>query len=259
MPSPFPGMDPYLEGSLWMSVHTDLAVAIAHELNRQLLPRYIALTARRYVLDAPDEAEVSIGAVYPDVGVLGPKPIEGRERDTATIVPPLQMATLIRVPIPHITVEIRDVAKRQLVTVIEIFSPTNKKGEGFREYCDRREMILRSTAHLIEIDLLRKGRRVPMRGKLPPVSYFVLVCRREQRLATGVWPIALNRSLPVIPVPLREGDIDAKMDLQQTLTSVYDEGGLRYLIDYTKPPEVPLGSKQSAWVDRHLRAAGLRS
>ena len=211
MPSVFPGMDPYLEGSLWMSVHTDLAVAIAHQLNRQLLPRYIALTARRY-----------------------------------------------GVPVPHISVEIRDVAKRELVTVIEILSPSNKRGEGIDEYRDRRESILRITAHLIEIDLLRKGRRVPMRGKLPSVSYFVFVCRWERRPATDVWPIALNRSLPIIPVPLRKGDDDANLDLQQALTSVYDEGGLRYMIDYAKAPEVPLTPKQSAWVDQHLRAAGLR-
>lgn len=258
MPSPFPGMDPYLEGSLGMSVHTDLAVAIAHQLNRQLLPRYIALTARRYVLSAPDEAEVGIGAIYPDVGVLEPEPADDGQRGTATIVPPLRMTTLMRVPVPHISVEIRDVAKRALVTVIEILSPTNKRGEGIVEYRDRRESILRSTAHLIEIDLLRKGRRVRMRGKLPSVSYFVFVCRRERRLSTDVWPIALNRSLPVIPVPLRTGDDDAALDLQQALTSVYDEGGLRYMIDYTQPPEVSLTKKQSAWVDQRLRAARLR-
>ena len=69
MPSPFPGMDPYLEGSLWMSVHTPLAVEIARQLNRRLSARYIALTTRRLVMDSSEESEVVIGEVYPDVAV----------------------------------------------------------------------------------------------------------------------------------------------------------------------------------------------
>jgi hypothetical protein len=252
-------MDPYLEGSLWMSVHTSLAVEIARQLNRRLSARYIALTTRRYVMDTPEESEVIIGETYPDVAVLTSGPAEGVRGGAAMIAPPLQMATLIRTSVPHITVEIRDIANRQLVTVIEVLSPTNKRGDGYDEYLDKRERILRSTAHLMEIDLLRKGRRVPMRGTLPSVPYFVFLGRREKRLATDVWPIPLDQPLPEVPVPLLPGDADAMLDLQQALTNVYDENRLRSIIDYTKPPEVPLTSEQAAWVDQHLRAAGLRS
>jgi hypothetical protein len=254
-------MDPYLEGSLWMSVHTELAVEIAHQLNRQLLPRSIALTTRRYVMDAPEESEILVGELgetYPDVALVKQGPVEGNRGTAAAIAPPLQMATLIRTPVPHITVEIRDVAKRQLVAVIEVLSPTNKRGDGYKEYVDKRERILRSPAHLLEIDLLRKGHRVPMRGKLPSVPYFVFIGRREQRLATDVWPIILDQPLPEVPVPLLPGDADAKLDLQQALTNVYDQSGLRYMIDYSQSPEVPLSPEQAAWVDEHLRAAGLR-
>jgi len=258
MPSPFPGMDPYLEGSLWMSVHTTLAVEIARQLNRRLSDRYIALTTRRYVMDTPDEFEITIGETYPDVAVFVSGPAEGGRGAVATIAAPIQMSTLIRTPIPHITVEIRDIAKRQLVTVIEVLSPTNKRGDGYKEYVDKRERILRSTTHLIEVDLLRKGNRVPMRGKLPSVSYFVFICRRENRLATDVWPITLDQPLPEVPVPLLPGDADAKLDLQQALTTIYDEDRLRSVIDYSKPPEVSLSPEQAAWVDAHLRAAGLR-
>jgi hypothetical protein len=256
-------MDPYLEGSLWMTVHTDLAVEISHQLNPQLVPRYVALTTRRYVMDAPEESEILIGETgerYPDVAVVKQGPAERDRSAVATIAAPLLMATLIRTPVPHITVEVRDVAKRQLVTVIEVLSPTNKRGDGYKEYVEKRERILRlSTAHLIEIDLLRKGHRVPMRGTLPSVPYFVFVCRYEKRLATGVWPVTLDQPLPKIPVPLLPGDADATLDLQQALTNVYDESALRYMIDYSKPPEVPLSPEQAAWVDAHLRAAGLRS
>ncbi len=260
MPSPFPGMDPYLEGSLWMTVHTDLAVAIAHQLNRRMSPRYVALTARRYVVETPEPAEVIIGETYPDVAVLTAGAGRAHESGMAAsaIAPPLRMTTLVRRRVPHITVEIRDVAKRHLVTAIEVLSPTNKRGEGFREYRDRREQILRASAHLIEIDLLRKGRRVPMRGKLPPIPYFVFICRSENRPVTDVWPIPLDQPLPELPVPLLPGDPDVMLDLQLALTGVYDDDRLGSLIDYSKAPEVPLTPEESAWVVHHLHAVGLR-
>ena len=258
MPSPFPGMDPYLEGSLWMTVHTDLAVSIAHQLNRRMSPRYVALTARRYVMDTPEEAGVLIGETYPDVAVLTTTRAEGAGVVAEAVAPPLRMSTLVRARVPHITVEIRDVARRHLVTAIEVLSPTNLRGEGFGEYRDRREKILRSTAHLVEIDLLPKGRRVPMRGKLPPAPYFVVIGRSERRPATDVWPIPLDRPLPEVPVPLLAGDPDVMLDLQRALGGVYDDDRLGSLIDYTQPPEIPLTPDQAAWVDQHLRAAGLR-
>jgi hypothetical protein len=258
MPSPFPGMDPYLEGSLWMTIHTDLAVAIAHQLNRRMSPRYVALTARRYVLDRPEESEVIIGETYPDVAVLASRRTDRAGAVAEAVAPPLRMATLVRTRIPHITVEIRDVARRQLVTAIEVLSPTNKRGEGFREYRDRREKILRSTAHLMEIDLLRKGRRVPMRGELPPAPYFVFIGRSEDRPATDVWPIPLDQPLPELPVPLLADDPDAMLDLQLALSGVYDDDRLGSWIDYTQPPEIGLTAEQAAWADQHLRAAGLR-
>ena len=94
------------------------------------------------------------------------------------------MATLIRTPVPHITVEIRDTAKPGVGrSVIEVLSPTNKKGKGTGIIATSREQVLRSTAHLIEIDLLRKGRRVPMYGKLPSLPYFRL--RLPSRVSVG--------------------------------------------------------------------------
>jgi hypothetical protein len=74
----------------------------------------------------------------------------------------------------------------------------------------------------------------------------------------NVWPISLDQPLPTIPMPLLPGDSDAKLDLQQALTNVYDECGLRYMIDYSKPPEVPLFPEESNGLDSHLRTAGLR-
>jgi hypothetical protein len=42
MPSPFPGMDPYLEGYLWSDVHHRLATQISDQLMPLLRPQYVA-------------------------------------------------------------------------------------------------------------------------------------------------------------------------------------------------------------------------
>src|SRR5205823_2575020 len=71
------------------------------------------------------------------------------------------------IAVPHVTIEIRDAANRQLVTAIEVLSPTNKRGDGRSEYLAKRQRLLLSTAHLMEIDLLHQGQRVPMQQPLP--------------------------------------------------------------------------------------------
>jgi hypothetical protein len=252
-------MDPYLEGSLWMSMHAQLASVFVRQLNPQILPRYIALQTRRFVRERPVGEGVLIGENYPDISVhrqqlAGPGP-----QAMGVLVPPLRMATVMRAPVPHVTVEIRDTERHHLVAAIEILSPTNKRGEGRREYLRRRDRFLDSDVHLLEIDLLRKGRRVPMEEELPPAPYFVFLSRADQRPLTDIWPIRLDQPLPEVPVPLPDGHAEARLDLQRALTMAYDEYGLNYMIDYTKPPDVPLTPEQAAWVDQHLRAAGLRT
>jgi len=144
MPSPFPGMDPYLEGSLWTTVHTELSSTVARKLAPKLRPKYLALPTERFVLD-----------------------------------------------VPHVTVEIRDVKSRQLVTAIEILSPTNKRGDGRRDYLAKRRRVLLSTAHLLEIDLLHGGERLPMQQPLPPAPYYIVLSREEKRPVSEVWPLSL--------------------------------------------------------------------
>src|SRR5438270_6339179 len=107
MSKPFPGMDPYLEGDLWTTVHTDLCGEIARQLAPKLRPKYVALSTRRVVLAPPDENEMLAGHRFLDVAL--PSTPES---------------------IPHISIEIRDVAERRLVTFIEVLSPTNKRGPG---------------------------------------------------------------------------------------------------------------------------------
>jgi hypothetical protein len=250
-------MDPYLEGHLWTSVHLHLASEVARQLTPRLQPRYMALPQQRFILDAPEDIAITAGDIYPDIGVVreGP-PVEGSAATVAEA--PLQLITVMPSPVPHSWVEIRDVAQRQLVTVIEFLSPTNKRGEGRREYLEKRKKILLSTAHLLEIDLLRKGQRVPMVDPLPAAAYFVVLSRAGDRPKTQVWPIALDQPLPCVPVPLLSPDPDVALDLQAAVTTVYDTCGYALAAQYQKPPDVPLPSDAGAWAEQRLRQAGLR-
>jgi Protein of unknown function (DUF4058) len=254
MSSPFPGMDPYLEGSLWTTVHAQLSAEIARQLAPRLRPRYLALTAERFVMDSTEDVAVARTSFYPDVGVAEARPgvpIGG----TAVAVAPVRLATVMPTPVPHVTVEIRDVAGRELVTAIEVLSPTNKRGDGRLEYLSKRRRLLLSAAHLIEIDLLRQGQRVPMQQPLPSAPYYVLVSRAEARPVVDVWPIPLNAPLPVVFVPLSAGDADVPLDLQLALTTVYDLLGYDLAVNYALPPEIPLPPLEAAWAEERLRLA----
>jgi hypothetical protein len=104
MPSPFPGMDPYLEGSEWASMHVELSSEIARQLAPQLRPKYVVRTMRRCITELLDDLAFTGADIYPEVCV------------------------------PQVSIEIRDVAHRDLVTAIEVLSPTNKRGDGYQEY-----------------------------------------------------------------------------------------------------------------------------
>ncbi len=258
MPSLFPGMDPYLEGSEWTSVHAELCSEIARQLAPQLRPKYIVRLSRRFVTELPEDLGIVAGEFYPDVGVTTSGQFgELAEVSTTIVSAPVQMATVMPSRVPHVTVEIRDVAHRELVTAIEVLSPTNKRGEGHREYLDKRSRILCSMAHLVEIDLLRTGRRVPMQKPLPISSYFVFLSRAERRPITEMWPLQLNMPLPVIPIPLRAEDPDVKLDLQLALCTLYDALSYDLSIDYSRPPQVPLPERWSAWANERLRESGI--
>ena len=258
MRSPFPGMDPYLEGSLWSSVHAALISGIASQLSPKLRPRYVALMQKRFVTDMYDSDEdIAIQTaretqvVFPDVAVatMGPR---SHQAHSIAVEAPLQMQTVMPESVPVLTVEIRDAAQRRLVTAIEVLSPVNKRGQGRGEYLERRRKFLTSPTHLIEIDLTRTGHRVPMTEPLPRASYFAFVSRAGRRPTTGVWPIALMSRLPVIPVPLLPGDADLELDLQDVVSTAYDQFNFDLAVDYSKPPEVGLEEREWEWAKERI-------
>jgi hypothetical protein len=254
-------MDPYLEGPKWMSVHSALTVEIARQLSRHLPPRYVALPNERMVVTTVESDDVSItrGSIFPDTSIVDSGAHEaGSAESGATITADathvLMVETLMPESIPHVTIEIRDSADDKLVTAIEVLSPTNKGSDGRDEYLTKRRRVLLSTAHLVEIDLLRNGMRVPTRPALPSFPYFVLVGRADKRPRTEVRPIRLADPLPTVPIPLLAGDADVPLDLQQAITSVYDTFHYARMINYRRPPTLPLRpASLASWAEKHLK------
>ena len=253
MPSPFPGMDPYLEGDDWTSFHTHFATEIGRQLTPKLRPKYVALPEKRF--DVVDESALAIEAIYPDVGVASVTNPPLETSGAVGVTAPYLLQTVMEERAPHTWIEIRDAAGRRLVTTIEILSPWNKRASGREEYLDKRRNLLRSSSHLVEIDLLRRGRRLPMKDRLPAGSYYVFVSRAEQRPMVQVWPIALDHPLPTIPVPLLAGDADVVLDLQSAFQNVYDLCGFDLVLDYSQSPPVPFQGAEAVRVAESLRNA----
>jgi hypothetical protein len=129
-----------------------------------------------------------------------------------------------------------------------MLSPFNKRiGDGRTEYLKRRNAILNSDAHLIELDLLREGERVPMGKPLPPADYYAIVSRSYRRPMAEVYAWTIRQKMPTIPVPLLWGEPDVPLDLQGVLTTVYDRAGYDYRLPYDRDPEPPLRAEDAAW------------
>ena len=258
MPSPFPGMDPYLEHpSLWPDVHTALINEIRYVLTPLLSPRYTARLDVHVMVDHitdPDE----IAVIVPDVAVLEPPRAPAAPHAATAIAPaPFQMANVLTTPVRQATLEIRTVSDARLVTVIELLSPVNKRPTDDR-YRHKRERLLDRDVHLLKIDLLRRGRRIRLLHPLPEAPYYVLLSRGSRRPWCDVWPIQLSDPLPVIPVPLLGDDPDVPLDLGGALAAIYDRARYDLSIDYTAAPFPPLAEEDAAWADSRLREQGLR-
>lgn len=167
---------------------------------------------------------------------------------------------LTRVPLRLFTVEVRETGTLRLVAAIEILPPVNKQPghEAHDENLRKRRELLRSGAHLMEIDLLRAGRRPPLERPVPPAPYYVVLSRASRRSYVEVWPIQLRDKLPTVPVPLLKPDPDAPLDLAGVVAAVYERGAYARLIDYRQPPPPPLTDAEAAWLDEHLRARKAR-
>jgi hypothetical protein len=181
---------------------------------------------------------------------------------TAIAPAPVEIAIPMELPSRLNRVEIVTTGTEQLVTVIELLSPSNKHAghPDHEAYLHKRQDILWSSAHLMEIDLLRRGARPPLEGAPPEAPYYVVLSRAARRPAAEVWPLPLGKPLPAVPVPLLEPDPDLVLDLGAVVAVTYDRGRFERDIDYRGAvPPPPLSAEETAWMEALLGEKGCRS
>lgn len=253
MPSPFPGMNPWLEqDGLWHDFHQRLLTTMSDALAGDVSPSYyVALEEHVYIHEPP--ASQSRFAGRADVAI-----VQTAESGPATSAAVMEAPVYTTVPEPMDVVresfiEIRNVETGFLVTVLELLSPSNKQSGYDRDaYVAKRRNYLMSDVNFIEIDLLRGGPRMPI-DELGPCDYYVLVKRATERTRAGVWPIRLRDVLPTIPVPLRAPDPDVRLDLQTLLHEVHDRAGYRHRI-YRGSPRPSLTTDDADRADPIVKA-----
>jgi hypothetical protein len=244
-------MDPYLEDPAhWPDVHHELISCIREHLSALIRPRYVARVEERTYFPEPDDPAVTL--FIPDVRVehTGRRGVKSTST-TATITAPIETITMLDGEFREARVEIVEVASRQVVTVIEVVSPSNKVvgSAGRRSFVAKRLEIMNSPAHWVEIDLLRGDTSLDplVLNRLRPHDYYVHASKAEERPRGKVWLIPLEQPLPTVGVPLRSPDADAPLDLQSVLATAYDRAGYDLTIDYRRPPVPPLSKAQAKW------------
>jgi len=268
MPSPFPGMDPYLEHpDRFPGLHDSLIFLACETLNAVLQRPYYARNRSRIWI------EESRRPIYPDVDVIRRATGKKKSLNGGVAVAPERRARPIVVTVyecersePFVEIYAKRGAERRLVTSIEILSPSNKTpgNHGRDLYFQKQEELLNSKANLVEIDLLRGGKHttaVPLDlavEKAGRFDYHVCVHRFDRRLEFLIYPFQLADSLPFISIPLLPGDPEVEIDVQQILKRAYDMAGYAQDVDYGVEKIVPaLSPKQARWATRLLREKGL--
>lgn len=267
MPSPFPGMNPYLEHPrVWPEFHKWLVTLIAETLNPLLRPKYrVAIEERVYQSWAEDSLLVGI----PDNAVMqsskGKFPDASPDNSSAVaLATPPPQPVKVTLPAPETTrewyLEVRTVGTDEVVTAIELLSPSNKRpGAGRVSYEAKRQLILGSLTHLIEIDLLRQGPPMPIARNGILSHYRLLVSRSESRPQADLYAFNLPDAIPTIPLPLKAGDAEPFLDLQALLQVAYDRGSYDLILDYDRNPVPALAPNDLTWVEAQLVEQGFRS
>jgi hypothetical protein len=253
MPTPFPGMDPYLEQSgIWPDVHNALIAALRDDLGPRLRPRYFVSLETRVYKDA-------LG----DLGLVGRGDVTVRRTleetcagyeagDSAVVVVSLPEPVLELFRETYLEVRVPSTGK--VVTLIEILSPANKaQGRGRGEYLAKRDEVISSQTNLVEIDLLRAGDPMPFAGYDTPSDYRILIRRGANRLRADLMPFGVRGPIPRFRLPLLPGDDEPLVDLNAVLHALYDRAGYDLVLDYAAPPDPPLAPPDDAWAREVLQ------
>jgi len=255
MPSPFPGMDPYLEDpAYWSGFHTRFNVHLADVLTELLPKGYYADVEQHVWLQGADSDVDLTPFAYPDV-YIG----ERNGRAGGSILTATRPTAETRFPLPAKKkgakfVKIVDGSRNRVVTAIELLSPSNKtRGEGLEDYLAKRNEYVASGTNLVELDLLREGERLPVgRPKLPNADYYSFCSRADMFPTMQLWAWTIRDPLPFLPIPLKPAHGSIVLSLKVCLDRTYDAAGYRSRIGYTEPPACPMRSSDAEWAASFL-------
>jgi hypothetical protein len=246
-------MDPYLESQpFWMDLHGSMIAAVKGELKNRLPENYSVWSDIYIWLHEPD-AETRRGE--PDDFITTRRPSTARgglallPAPTTSILPAIRRAG-------NRYLKIKEARSERVITVLEFLSPANKNpGEDRDAYLAKRNEYLATKTNIVEIDLHRTGRRMPMGMPDPPrADYYVLVCRAADFPKTAIWPFGVRDPLPEISVPLKPEDGYVMLSLQTCFDAAYDQGPYDKEVDYSRPPRIPLAGMDAMWAQDLLKA-----
>jgi hypothetical protein len=268
-------MDPWLESPyIWPDFHNKFADVMHTWLNQHLPRPYYARLEMRPEVGVVEDEGGYVRRIVPDVSVVRHPEAESA---IATAEPEIALSesleiTVTNEPIEHPMIEVRDPSQgHQLVTLIEIVSPANKSPGADRDaYFKKQAEVLASDASLVEIDLLRGGKRLLSAPELVSaiaqhptrIDYIALVNRAwaRRRAAYQLFPMSVRNPLAVIPLPLRHTQAEMRLNLQEFFRLAYAGGPYaRGAVDYHKPPHPPLPPEEKTWAEECLRKSGVVS
>jgi hypothetical protein len=252
MPASFPGVDPFVEASGdWPDFHSTFMNVWREAISDRLPADYVARLDERLTLVEYEEEEER-QRVAPDVVISRDRSaIQGGRQATAILDEATPEPTMIRVKIKEeerqTFVQIVRHSDRKLIAVLELLSPSNKAA-GQTQYLAKRQAVLASDAHLVELDLLIGGKRLPMQSPLPPGHFHYIVSRAERRPDCEVYSWSLPSRMPILPVPLAVTDPDIKINLAEVLALTYQRGRYEKTVNYNAPLNLPLAEQELQWV-----------
>jgi hypothetical protein len=255
MPSPFPGVDPYLESQgFWPDFHATF-INYWREALADLLPdNYeVRIDERVNLVEVPAE---KVKRFEPDLAISqrGPSPAGSPAPQGVATLEPVTIPLLIEEENRETYIEILHRPNRTLVAVLELLSPSNKEEPGRSLYLARRNALLWQSLHLVELDLLLGGRRLPLQRPLPPGDYYALIARGDRRPACEVYAWTVQQPLPAIPIPLQAPDPDVWLDLAAVFATAYERGRYARSVDYQAPPGLALTEDKRNWIWQQAQA-----